>query len=150
MTNAAFASKAFGLGAMVGGFPLVAVPDVVLRLVQMPLAENTWVRLWGMEIVVLGFYYVAAGRANLKPFFVASVQGRLGFSAVLLGLVALGSAPWQVLVIGAFDALGAVWTWRGLRDEPSVGGHGPSTACLHGGEAQTSLGRSTDPIHTRR
>jgi hypothetical protein len=115
MTNAAFASKVFGVGALVGGLPLVVLPDVVLGLLRMPVADEPWVRLWGMEVVVLGFYYIAAGRANLRPFFVASVQGRLGFAAALVGLVVLVSAPWQVLIIGAFDSLGALWTRAALR-----------------------------------
>jgi hypothetical protein len=114
MTHAAFASKAFGVSAFVAGVPLVIIPNVVLSLLGLPTGGDPWVRLWAMEVVVLGFYYIAAGRAEVRAFFVASVYGRFAFAAALVGLVLLVSAPWQVFIIGGIDALGAVWTLSAL------------------------------------
>lgn len=128
MTHAALASKAFGVGAILGGIPMVAVPGAILGLLGVPPADDVWVRLWGMEVVVLGFYYVAAGRADLRPFFVASVWGRIAFCAALIGLVLLVSAPWQVLIVGGFDALGVMWTLAALKRDDDESRHGSTSA----------------------
>jgi hypothetical protein len=113
--HASFASTAFGASAIFAGVPIVVVPGVILGLLGLPPTDEPWARLWAMEVAVLGFYYVAAGRADLRPFFVASVRGRLAFAAVLVVLVVAVAAPWQVLIVGALDTLGALWTAWALR-----------------------------------
>jgi len=115
VTNASLASKVFGVGAILGGIPMVVDPGPVLGVLGVPTANDVWVRLWGMEVLALGFYYIAAGRADLRPFFVASVWGRIAFCGALIGLVLLVSAPWQVLIVGVFDVLGAGWTLAALK-----------------------------------
>lgn len=115
MNRAAFASQAFGLNALVVGFAMALVPGFLLGLLRVPMPDDLFVRVWGLEIAVLGFYYVAAARADDRAFFASSVRGRLGFSAAIVALVVLISAPWQVLIVAIFDSLGAVWTHVALR-----------------------------------
>jgi hypothetical protein len=117
MSRASVASTAFGVSAIAGGLPIVVVPGVILGLLGLPGADEPWVRLWAMEVVVLGFYYVAAGRANLRSFFAASIGGRLAFATALVVLVFAVSAPWQVLIVGGCDVLGAAWTFVALRKD---------------------------------
>ena len=68
---------------------------------------------------VLGAYYVVAARAELIPFFRATVWGRC---LVLVGFAALAALEWAPMTfigVGVIDSLGALWTWSALRSQPN-------------------------------
>lgn len=117
MNSPSFTSKAFGVYVIAASVPLILAPNLSLGLLGFPPAHEIWVRVLGLVATVLGYYYVAAGLGNARPFFVASVYGRFMFCAGCIGLVFLVSAPWQLLTFGAVDVAGALWTFAALRHE---------------------------------
>lgn len=120
MNSPSFTSKAFGIYVIAVSIPLILTPNLFLGLLGFPLAHEIWVRVLGLVGTILGYYYVAAGLGNARPFVVASVYGRFAFCAGCVGLVVLVSAPWQLLLFGAVDVAGALWTFFALRYEAAA------------------------------
>lgn len=50
-------------------------------------------------------------------FFNASIPGRIGFFVLGLGLRVFAQVPWQILLSGVMDQLGAGWTGIALKSE---------------------------------
>lgn len=112
---AALSIQVFGVYAMLTGLALLASPNTLLGLFGMPPTTEFWVRIVGTLALVVGYYYWACGRAGAVAFFRATVAGRLVFCAACVALVLLAGAPWQLLMFGGTDLLGALWTGWALR-----------------------------------
>ncbi|MFN0014859.1 MAG: hypothetical protein ACKVU2_09955 [Saprospiraceae bacterium] len=107
----------FGIYLSVTGLLLVATPNFVLELLGMARTDEVWIRVVGMLAGALGSYYILAARHELTVFIRMSVQLR-STVILLLGLfVWLGFAEMPILIFGAVDFLGAMWTWMALRTE---------------------------------
>lgn len=115
MSKAATSVVAFGIYALIAGSGFLLVPNVILSLVGEPTTGEPWIRVLGAVAVALGYYYVAAGRAELVPFFRASIVGRAFFALATLALVITGFGPTILIVFGGVDLLGAAWTKLALR-----------------------------------
>jgi hypothetical protein len=121
MRSASVSIKVFGVYVLVTGITLLLVPNLLLSVLGIAATSEIWVRVLGAVAVVIGYYYWACGSAQAKAFFRASVTGRFIFAALCFGLVVVIAAPWQLLIFGAVDALGALWTLVALRKEPAAG-----------------------------
>lgn len=66
-------------------------------------------------VTALGAYYVVMGRAEATAFFRATIWGRAWIFVSFLALVVLGMAKPPLVLFGAVDVLGALWTWRALK-----------------------------------
>jgi hypothetical protein len=118
MRNPAFTVMAFGLYAIATGLALLTAPETLLGLFGIAPPKDDWVRVLGLVAGVLGAYYCAMARANSAAFFRASLWGRGAFAAGGASLVVLGLAPWQLLIFGAADLAGALWTAWALSLKP--------------------------------
>lgn len=105
----------FGLYVIFMGLVLLAVPDLALQALGLPTAGDLWLRVMGMVVVVLGYYYVRAGRAELTPFFRWTVHTRPWPLVVFTVLVALGLARPVLILFAVGDLVGAIWTAWALR-----------------------------------
>ena len=115
MTHTARSLIGFGAYDIAIGFGLFAVPDATLDLLLTARTSEHWIRLLGMSAMVLGFYYIVAGRANLTLMARASLVGRLGMAAGFSALVVLGLAPVLLLGIAGTELLGVLWTTLALK-----------------------------------
>jgi len=120
MTKPARTIAAFGLYLIVTGAILVCIPNVLLTVLRVELAEEPWIRVLGAVVAVLGFYYITAAKTELDSFFRATLWGRNVILVMFLTLVLLQVAPAQLVVFGVIDALGALWTWAALRSSASA------------------------------
>lgn len=112
---------AFGAYAVLTGLVLIVDPSPIFKLIAMPLPADVWIKVVGVLAVVLGYYYWACGRAGDMVFFRASIVGRVGFF-VLCGLLVLAyRAPAQLMLFGAVDLLGAMWTALAMRGRFKAG-----------------------------
>ena len=107
-----FALYLFGLGAI-----LLAAPNWLLGLFDLPPTTEVWIRVVGMLTLFIGVYYVSAARANFLPIMEASVKVRIAVPIFLAAFVALGWAPPALLLFGGVDLAGAVWTYLTIRSE---------------------------------
>ena len=115
MTPAARSVNVFGSYLLVLGAILLVAPNPFLQLVRLPPTTEVWIRIVGMLVAILGIYYRIAAAANLAPFFLATVLVRASVPLFLLGFTLAGWVEWPLMLYGAIDAGGALWTWKALR-----------------------------------
>ena len=105
---------------LVLGTLLLVAPNLLLRSLGLPETNEIWIRVVGILGVILALYFYDASVNEARTFFVASVLARL-FSAAAFFAFRITGEPWQLLVFGFLDALGAAWTYTALRDRrPAV------------------------------
>jgi hypothetical protein len=95
--------------------PFLFVPGLILPLVGMAAPTDVWVRVLGMTVLFLGFYYIQMGRHELTQFMRWSVYVRLLVPVFVVTFVLLGLAPPVLLGFTVPDILFAVWTALTLR-----------------------------------
>lgn len=115
MTAAAVTIRVFGVYLLGLCAWLMAAPNVLLALFGFPTTDEVWIRVVGMLAGILGVYYLRAAAAELTAFFAWTVPVRMSVPAVFGVFVLLGLAPPSLLLFGAVDAAGALWTWWALR-----------------------------------
>jgi hypothetical protein len=121
MNRASRSILVFGIYLVATALLLVSTPNTLLGVLRVAPTTEPWIRILGIVVGVLGGYYIAAARAELTPFFRATVWGRSVVLAALCFLAVLKLAPPILIGFGIIDALGALWTWSALRS-PAVAG----------------------------
>ncbi len=115
MANSARSVFVFGIYLAVLGIGLLVAPGPMLAPFGLPAPQEVWVRVGGMVIAFLGGYYILAARHGLRPFLAWTVATRASVIVVFAVLVGTGLGPAVLLLFGAVDLAGAVWTWAALR-----------------------------------
>jgi hypothetical protein len=64
-------------------------------------------------------YYWTGAKTEDWPLFRASVLCRCSVPVFFLIFVLSGWVGWQLLIFGAIDLAGALWTWSALRSQPA-------------------------------
>ena len=100
--------------------PFLLVPQLILPIAGMAAPTDVWVRVLGMTVLFLGFYYIQFGRLELTQFFRYSVVARLLVPVFFLAFVLLGLAPPVLLAFTIPDIIFACWTALSLRGEAPV------------------------------
>ncbi len=116
--NVSDASKSvyvFGLYLLGLGAVLTLAPNLLLGIFAVPATSEVWIHVVGMLVLFLGVYYLIAAKNNLMPFLAWSVRLRATVIIFFLVFVLTGLAPPTLLLFGAIDLAGAVWTWRAIR-----------------------------------
>jgi hypothetical protein len=115
MSRAAVSMFAFAVYLFVLGVVLLVAPNVLLGIFGFEPTTEVWVRIVGMLVVFLGYYYLSAARGEVVPFMLWSVQARPFVIVFFAVFVALGWAKPALILFGAVDLAGAVWTYLALR-----------------------------------
>lgn len=97
------------------GTTLLVMPNVLLSLFGLPSTEEVWIRVVGMLVILLAFYYSQAARRELVDFFQWSVYARGSVILFFIAFVVLGLARPILILFGAVDLLCALWTEVTLR-----------------------------------
>ncbi len=115
MNKSAFSIFAWGIYVAVAGAGFLFIPNALLPLFRLPTTTEVWIRVIGLLVLIVGYYYIYCARANAVPFIQVTVHGRIAFCLGLVALVVMGFSAPGLLLIGIVDALGAAWTWWALR-----------------------------------
>ena len=115
MKNAALSMLVFGIYLAVTGLGFLFMPNTTLGLFGGAPTSEPWIRVVGMLMLVLAFYYIMTARQENKPFFALTVPARIGVVIVLFALALLQIGPIQLVLFASLDLLGAIWTWWALR-----------------------------------
>ncbi len=115
LTVRVFSFYLFGLAGI-----LILIPNQFLLIFGLPTTDEIWIRVVGVLVAVLGYYYFEASRREWTGFMQATVYGRLGVLFGFACFVVLGLAPLVLLVFGVVDGAAAVWTARGLSTDTRV------------------------------
>ena len=110
----------FGIYVVVLGILLLFVPNALLGVVDVPPTNEVWIRLAGMLLLILGYFYVQAGRHNLVPFFKWTLVTRGIAFFFVLGFWLCGFISWIIIAFWLGDLAGTIWTWTALRKEKNL------------------------------
>jgi hypothetical protein len=115
MTRSARSIYVFGIYLLVTGGVLIGSPNTLLALLKLPPTTEPWIHILGVPVMAMGMTYITSARAELVPFFRASVGIRV-FVLVSFGvLAALRVVPPIIILFGLADAGAALWTHLALR-----------------------------------
>ena len=103
---------------IVAGLQLLFIPNMLLGLFGFAPTSEPWIRVLGMLVLVLAFYYNAMARHGNDHVVRATVYGRLVFCAGLVVFVLLGIAQPPLIGFALLETGLALWTWRELRSSP--------------------------------
>jgi hypothetical protein len=120
MSRSAMSVFVFSIYLYILGFVLVVTPDTLLRIFSFPETDGLWVRVVGMLVIILGFYYSHAARAEMKPFFVWTVIGRTSVLLFFIAFVIAGIAPPALILFGTIDFAAAMWTLIAMRSDAAA------------------------------
>jgi len=105
----------FGLYLAVLGIVLLVVPNVLLEASFLPATAEVWVRVVGMLVLFLGFFYTQAARRELTDFIRWTMYPRSTVILFFGAFVLLGFARPPLILFGVVDLAGAIWTRMALR-----------------------------------
>jgi len=117
MSKSARSVFVFSLYLFVLGIILIVIPNNLLDMFSMPKTNEVWIRVVGMLVLILGFYYFQASRSEIKIFFQWTVYVRIAVLLFFIAFVLLGFAPPILILFGFIDAIAALWTQLSLRSE---------------------------------
>jgi hypothetical protein len=120
MSRAAVSMFAFAVYLFVLGVVLLVAPNVLLGIFGFEPTTEVWVRIVGMLVVLLGYYYLSAARGEVTPFMRWSANARPFVIVFFAVFVALGWAKPALILFGVVDLAGAVWTHVALRTGGAV------------------------------
>ncbi|MDQ2977030.1 MAG: hypothetical protein M3R69_16660 [Acidobacteriota bacterium] len=117
MTGAAKSLFVFGiyLGAL--GVLLLLFPNLLLRIFGAPPTNEIWIRVNGMFVICLAYYYIQGARHGVTVFIRWTVWARAAVIIYFVAFVLLAGAPKPLLLFGVIDLLSATWTFTALQKE---------------------------------
>ncbi len=120
MSRAAKSLFAFGIYLCALGLVLLFVPNLILQFFGVPPTGDVWIRINGMFVLCLSFYYIQTARNELTIFIRWTVWTRIAVIFYFAAFVLLVSAPKALLLFGLIDLLSAIWTWLALKKDEAV------------------------------
>jgi hypothetical protein len=115
MTNSARSFFVFGIYMLLLGTIVVLAPNFLLSLFHLPTTDEVWIRVVGMLVIFLGVYDIVAAKGEMKLLIQWSIPVRCSVILFFAVFVVAGLVPPILLLFGAVDFAGAVWTWIALR-----------------------------------
>jgi hypothetical protein len=110
-----------GVGYLGAGVLLLVWPGITQALFRDPAfagQEEALMRVLGLTVIVIGWFYVFGGRSGSRQVVAASIVDRLLFvPLVLVPLALTGTFPHLLLSFAILDASLALGAWALLRRE---------------------------------
>lgn len=97
------------------GLQLLFIPNFLLATFGLEPTSEIWIRVLGMLVLALSFYYYAMYKNGGKEIVRATVQGRLLFCSGLIVFVVLGMVKPVLLVFAVVEIGLAIWTLSEIR-----------------------------------
>ena len=120
MSDPACSVFVFGLYLLVLAIVLLVAPNFLLEMFFLPSTSEVWIRVIGMLLFYLGFYYIQAARKEMTDFFRWTVYTRSTIIVFFVAFVLLGFVSPPLILFGVVDLLGAIWTGLALRPPKTV------------------------------
>ena len=115
MSKSARSMFVFGLYVAIVGIIMLLVPNFMLKAISRTSTTEVWIRVVGLLLLYLGFYYTQAARKEMTDFFRWTVYTRSTVIVFFAAFVLLGFARPPMIMFGVIDLLGAIWTGLALR-----------------------------------
>jgi hypothetical protein len=117
MSRAARSLFIFGIYLCGLGLILLLIPNLLLQVFGAPPTKEVWIRINGMFVLCLSFYYVQAALNELTILIRWTVWTRVAVIFYFAAFVLLVAAPKALLLFGVIDLLSAIWTWLSLKKD---------------------------------
>jgi Kef-type K+ transport system membrane component KefB len=105
----------FGIYLVVLGLVLILIPNTLLTTFGLPTTSEVWIRVVGVLVLYLAFYYILAARRGLTDFFRWTVYTRPTLIVFFAAFVLMNLVKPALIPFGIADLLGAIWTGLTLR-----------------------------------
>jgi hypothetical protein len=115
MSHAAKSVFVFGIYELVLGISLMTMPNPLLALFGFPCTNEVWIRVTGLVVCLFAYYDFLAARHELTDFFRWTAYARSSIILFFTAFVLTGLASPMLILFGAIDLLGAIWTALALR-----------------------------------
>lgn len=115
MTTAGKSVYYFGFYLLILGAALTGFPNLLLSTFQFPETNEIWIRVVGVLVFNIGLYYVFMAPSNSTLFYSISVYTRASILLWFIVFVLLGWAPYPLILFGAVDMVGALWTFVAMK-----------------------------------
>jgi hypothetical protein len=115
MTPAAKSIYYFGFYLYLVGATLIFIPNLFLSTLGIPETNEVWIRVLGVIVSLIGFYYHQAGAKNISAFIPLTIPTRITVFISFIVFVLLKMASPILIGIGGIDLAGAIWTFMALK-----------------------------------
>lgn len=115
MTSAAKSVCYFGYYLYLTGLTLMTVPNFLLTTLQLPETNEVWIRVVGVLVFCLGYYYHQSGKENNHTFFKNTIPTRVFVFLSFCTFALLHFVSPMLIGFGVVDLIGAIWTWTALK-----------------------------------
>jgi len=107
----------FGIYLLLLGTTLVVVPNVLLKIFNVPETSEVWIRIVGMLILFLGYFYIRASTDTEGSMsFIRWTNITRPLVIVFLTVFVLLNYVKPILILfGVIDLAAALWTALALR-----------------------------------
>lgn len=108
----------FGWYLVAFGALLVLVPNLLFAVLGLPPTDEVWIRVVGVLVLIIAYFNVRLGRADFLPYARLTVHARVSVLVFLVAFVLAGLVKPILILVGAIDLAGALWTAAALRTDP--------------------------------
>ncbi len=115
MSKSAVSVFVFGLYLLLLGIFLIVAPNFLLGLFSIPSTSEVWIRVVGVLVLILSFYDIQSARKEMTEYIKLTVYARCSVIVFFTAFVLLGWVKPPLILFGAIDLLGAIWTGLALR-----------------------------------
>ena len=115
MSKAAVTLFAFAIYLALTGIAFLVAPTFTLGMLGFAEATEPWVRVIGMLLLFLAFYYGMAARSEITIFFKWTVYVRSSVIVFFGIIVLVGLGQPMLLAFAVIDLAAAIWTAMALR-----------------------------------
>ncbi len=117
MNSASKSIYYFGFYLYLVGVTLILMPNFLLSTMQIPTTNEVWIRVTGVLVLCLGYYYHRAGAENNIAFIKHTVPTRILVFGSFAIFASLKLVSPMLIIFGTADLLGAIITWRSLHKQ---------------------------------
>ena len=122
MSRSAFSAKVFAIYLFILGVVLVFAPNLLLSLFGIAPTTEVWIRVVGVTVLAIGVYAWVGASSENRAFLEASVYTRCAVFLALAGFAVLGLGSPMLVLFGAIDLCGGLWTYFALKADARAGG----------------------------
>jgi hypothetical protein len=117
MKQSSLSMLVFGIYEAILCVIFIVFPNQFCALFKLNPPDGFWIRVFGMVLGILAFYYLMAVHEDNRSFYHWTFYGRLVILPTFAVFVILGIAPPIVLLFGAWDTGCGIWTGIALQRE---------------------------------
>lgn len=108
MNRLNFSIFVFGLYAMLMGFTLLFISNVILPIFNIPITNKSWIYFLGFVLMCSSYYYLRSSLAGNVDFARYTIHTRFASLLIVTVLVLPGKVDFYFLSFGAIDGVGGL------------------------------------------